>query len=149
MYQKKLIGLTLAALLACPALSSADALEDAVDYRSGVMEVMGWNLRQIGAILKGDQPMDPKVLARRAQDLNSAAHLDILAGFPEDSVSDESDAKDEIWLDWETFTEHLDNVRRHAKALAEAARKNDPQATSAAFNELRKACKACHQDFRK
>ena len=149
MHQKKIIGLTLAALLACPALSGADALEDAVDYRSGVMEVMGWNLRQIGAMLKGKQPMDPKVLARRARDLNSAAHLDILAGFPDDSVSDESDAKDEIWLDWETFTSRLETMRKRAAALAETARESDQKATAAAFKDLAKACKACHHDFRK
>jgi len=145
------------ALLLCLALAtpwtaqggSESAVEQAIEYREGLMEVLGWNMKRMGAMLKGRQPWDGALFARRARDLDAAARLDLLAGFPEDSVSDESDAKDEIWLDWETFSGHLETLRRRTAALSAAATGGDREAAARAFAEVGKACKQCHKAFRK
>jgi cytochrome c556 len=129
--------------------ASAGDTEQAIEYRSGLMEVLGWNMKQMGAMLKGKIPFEQATFARRARDLNAAAHLDLLAGFPEDSVDDDSDAKDEIWLDWENFTAKLDTMRGRSETLARAAASGETAAIKPAFSELGKACKSCHKAFRK
>ncbi len=144
-----MIGFSAALLLGSVTASAEDAVEQAIDYRSGLMEVMGWNLKQMGAMLKGKKPFDQATFARRARDLNAASHLDILAGFPEDSVDDDSDAKDEIWLDWENFTAKLDSMRDKSEALAQAAASGEVEAVRSSFSELAKACKGCHKAFRR
>lgn len=147
---KNLAMTTLCATLALGSFQAqAGSTEQAIEYRSGLMEVMGWNMKQMGAMLKGKKDFDQATFARRARDLNAAAHLDVLAGFPEDSVDDESDAKDEIWLDWENFTAKLDAMRNKSEALAQAAASGETGAIKPAFSELGKACKSCHKAFRK
>ncbi len=142
--------LTLGAALPTAATAGeADRVEQAIEYREGVMEVLGWNMKRMSAMLKGAEPWDGATFARRARDLNAAAHLDLLAGFPEDSVSDESDARDEIWLDWEKFTAGLDRLRERSARLAEVATGNDRQAMARALGEVGKSCKGCHKAFRK
>ena len=42
----------LCASLAAPSLAGDDSLQDAIDYRSGVMNVFSWNLGPMGAMLK-------------------------------------------------------------------------------------------------
>ena len=147
--KKSLAILGLCAALSVPAALADSVEEQAADYRAGLMEVMGWNLKQMGAMLKGKVPMDATVFSRRARDLNAAAHMDILAGFPEDSVTEDSDAKDEIWLDWENFTAKLDAMREKSEALAQASTGDSQAAIKEAFGALAKACKSCHKAFRK
>lgn len=141
--------LTIALVLPIYAQAHDDATDRAVEYRQGLMEVLGWNMKAMAAMLKGKQPFDQATFARRARDLNAAAHLDMLAGFPEDSVSDESDAKDEIWLDWENFTAKLDALRTKSEALAAAAAKGEKGALGGALSDVGKACKSCHKAYRR
>lgn len=128
---------------------SDSAVEQAVDYRQGLMQVMGWNMKRMGAMLKGKDVYDRGIFARRARDLNATAHLDVPAGFPDDSVNDESDAKDEIWLDWEEFVSKLDDMRNKASRLAKVATSDNRKAIKDAYADLGKSCKSCHKAFRK
>ncbi len=124
--------------------------EQAIEYRSGLMEVMGWNMKRMGAVIKGKARYDQAAFARNARDLNAAAHLDMLAGFPEDSDdSDETEAKSEIWLDWENFTAKLDKLRKETDALARVSSGGDLNAIKARFANVGKACKGCHKEYRK
>ena len=144
-----LMGVSATLLLGSATAYAEDSVEQAIDYRSALMEVMVWNMKQMGAMLKGKKPFEQATFARRARDLKATSHLDILAGFPEDSVDDESDARDEIWLDWENFTTKLDNMRNKSEALARAAASGETEAVRSSFSELGKACKSCHKAFRK
>lgn len=145
-----LAGISLLISTAAVAQENGDGtIERAVEYRQSLMTVLGWNMKSMGAMLKGKQPYEPALFTRRARDLNAAAHLDLSAGFPEDSVNDESDAKDEIWLDWEKFLSKLDAMREKSDALARIADSNDMNAVRKAYSELGKSCKSCHKAFRK
>ena len=157
MPQKRLATHLLSALLgaglAVPSLASDDSLQDAIDYRSGVMNVFSWNLGPMGAMLKDKIPYDQPVFARHAQDLASAAALDVLAGFPDDSVSDDSAAMSEIWLDWDDFAAKYDDLKQESAKqesakLAEVAAGGDKAAIGAQFDATRKTCKACHKQYK-
>lgn len=143
-----LLAMLLPPIAAAQEDSGEDQIERAVEYRSGIMNVIGWNMKQMGEVIKGEKTYDKQAFAHWARELDSAAHLDVLAGFPDDSVSDESDAKDEIWLDWEKFTGKLDTMRKEAKTLAGVAENGDFAAIKTQFSTLGKACKGCHKAFR-
>ena len=136
------------ALSAAVPAANAGALEDAVEYRQAVMNVFSWNLGHMGAMVKGEVPFDKAAFARYAGDLSNAASLHVLDGFPDDSVSDDSDAKDEIWLDWEDFEAKYGKMREATAALDKAANGGDEAAMKAAFKETGGSCKGCHKAYK-
>lgn len=138
--------LTAAAL---PASLSAAMPEDAVDYRQGVMEVFSWNLTRMGAMVKGEVPFDAAAFKGYASDLATASSLNVLPGFPDDSVSDESDAKDEIWLNWADFEAKYQALKEAAAKLSQVAAGGDEKAMREQFKEAAGACKACHKEYKK
>ena len=86
---------------------------------------------------------------RDAAEVKQAAHMNLLAGFPEDSDdSDETDAKPDIWMDWEDFQAKFKDLQQAADQLAITAAKGDKEATSKQFGETGKTCKACHKAYK-
>jgi cytochrome c556 len=126
----------------------AGDLERTLEYRQSVMNVLSWNMKAMGAMMKGKKPYDAKAFARHANDLASAASLDLLAGFPEDSDKGETDALPDIWLDFEGFTQKLEDLRTASRSLSEAAASGDKAAMGAALGKTGKTCKGCHERFK-
>jgi cytochrome c556 len=127
---------------------AGDPVEKAVDYRQGVMNVYAWNVTSMGDMVKGKVPFDAAAFARHAKDLAAAAELELMAGFPEDSINDDSDASDTIWLDWEKFQEKHGVLREQSAKLAEVAAGGDEDAMKTQFGKTAKTCKGCHDDFK-
>ncbi len=146
---RTLSALLLLGALAQPALAAESAKERAIEYRQGLMEVLGWNLKAMAEVVKGEAPYDKAAFARHARDLASAAQLDLLKGFPEDSVSDESDAKDEIWLQWQAFSDRFRTLQEESGKLAALSASGDLEKIRPQFQETAAACKGCHQEFKK
>ena len=145
---KSQILFALCALSASVPAANAGELEDVVEYRQAAMNVLSWNLGHMAAMVKGEVPFDKAAFSQYAQDLSTAASLRILDGFPEDSVSDDSDAKDEIWLDWDDFEAKFGKMREASTALNKAAEGGDEAAMTAAFKETGASCKACHKAYK-
>ncbi|MGD2118089.1 MAG: cytochrome c [Chromatiales bacterium] len=133
--------------LAAPVVSAGE-VERAVEYRQGLMNVIGWNVKSMGAMMKGETPYDQAAFARHAADVAKAAQLDLLAGFPEDSVNDESDALSEIWFDFDDFSQKFHDFQKAADSLDKAAASGDKAATQAAFKDLGESCKSCHKKYK-
>jgi cytochrome c556 len=68
--------------------------------------------------------------------------------FPENSNRSPSEAKDEIWLQWDDFVGAIRSFDDAAQTLIEATPTEDPRAIRGAFKEMTKSCKSCHQQFR-
>jgi len=68
--------------------------------------------------------------------------------FPENTNQSPSEAKDEIWLQWDDFVGAIESFDQAAQALIDAAATKDPRAMGSAFKEMTKSCKSCHQQFR-
>ena len=128
--------------------SRADAVEAAIDYRSSVMTVFRWNLKPMGSMAKGEQPYDQAVFAAHARDLAAASSLNVLAGFPEDSDLGETDAKAEVWMNWEDFEAKYRDFKTEAAKLAEVASDGDRDRVMAQFKVTADACKACHKQYK-
>jgi cytochrome c556 len=139
---------TLVALSLAVGAAQASKLDDAVYYREGVMNVFSWNAGQMAAMVKGEVPFDRTAFQGFAADLASAAALNILPGFPEGSTSDDSDARDEIWLNWSDFESKLQKLRTESAKLVKVAEDGDEAAIKAQLDATRRTCKSCHDDYK-
>ena len=141
-------AVALVALSLAVGISHASKIDDAVYYREGVMNVFAWNTDQMAAMVKGEVPFDRAAFQGLAADLASAAALNLLPGFPDGSTSDDSDARDEIWLNWPDFESKLQTLRTESAKLAKVAEDGDEAAIKAQLDATRRACKSCHDDYK-
>lgn len=140
--------LVLALVATTAGAHQAAKVEDAVDYRQGVMDIFAWNAGQMAAMAKGDLPFDLAAFQGYAADLAAAASLNLLPGFPEGSTTEESGARDEIWLNWSDFESKLQDLRAESARLVEVVKGGDESATKAQLDATRRTCKACHDDYK-
>jgi len=143
--------LALATLLAAGAVRAAEgegAHNRAIEYRESIMTILAWNMKPMGAMVKGEAPFDAAKFQAQAKDLAAVAQLDLLAGFPEGSDQGETDAKPEIWMKWDDFKGKLEALRSASKNLAEASVGGDLEKIKPAFGELGKSCKGCHEAYK-
>ena len=71
-----------------------------------------------------------------------------MAGFPEDSTGDDSDALEDIWLDFEKFQQKMADFKKAAEGLNKAAQSSYRDAVGKAMGALGKSCKGCHKAFK-
>lgn len=148
-FKKHMAKLTLSLLLTLsPYLAGADEIEKAVEYRQGVMNVFSWNMKAMSAMMKGKIAFDQTLFARHAKDLAAASTLNLMAGFPEDSESQESDALPEIWMEFDDFKTKYGHLGEVAEKLSSMAATGDKAALGAALEQTGKACKACHKKYK-
>lgn len=68
--------------------------------------------------------------------------------LPENSKQPPSEAKDEIWLQWDDFVSAIQSFDSATHALIDTAAAEDPRTMGPAFKEMTKSYKSCHQQFR-
>jgi len=68
--------------------------------------------------------------------------------FPKNSNQSPSEAKEQIWLQWDDFVGAIQVFENASKALIDDARGEDPRAIGQAFKGMTKSCKSCHRQFR-
>jgi len=155
MNKKSLGRILVGGILGVSLLTMANAAgpkpEEVVDYRQSVYTVIGWNFKPIGAMVKGEIPFDAAAVARHAQyvELMSQAALE---GFPKGSGPEavkDTEAKAEIWTNWDKFETAMKNFQQEAAKLTEVAKGGDEAAIKAQFGKTAETCKACHKEFRK
>ena len=95
------------------------------------------------ALSRGDTAM---VMAEAEFLVSWASEMD--SYFPENSNQSPSEAKDEIWLQWDDFVGAILSFENASTALIDAAVTEDPRAMDSAFSDMTKSCKSCHQQFR-
>ena len=124
------------------------SFEKEIEYRQGVMNILSWNTKNISGMLKDKMPYDAEKVKTHAKDIASVSTLDILAGFPEDSESENSDALADIWMEFENFEKKLADFRKAASGINEAAQSGDKTAVANAMKELGQSCKGCHKKYK-
>ncbi len=127
---------------------SAGEFEKETEYRQGVMNILSWNSKAIGAMLKGDTEYDADSIKTHAADIKSTASLNIIAGFPEDSESEDSAALADIWMDFDDFKQKLSDFQLAAGVLDQAAQSADKAKVAAAMKDLGASCKGCHKKYK-
>ena len=141
----RLIGVC--ALLSVP--SALVAHEDAtgvVKERMDLMETQKDAMKVLGAMAKGQTPFDAAKAGAAALEIEvTAAKIPEL--FPEGTVGEPSEAKPEIWTQWDEFTADAEQLEKAAAALKVALDGESPE-WKAKFKGVIDSCKACHKTFR-
>ena len=146
------LALTGAALLGCaialPAAAQFAKPEDAIKYRKAGMTVMAAHFGRVAAMANGRIPFDAKVAADNA---DVAAYMSKLpfAGFVEGTDKGETKAEPKIWAEKDKFNTAATTMQEAMVKLNTAAKGGNIDAIKAAAGETGKACKACHDNYRK
>ena len=125
------------------------AHEDAagvVKERMDLMEEQKEAMKVIGPMAKGQIPLDAKKAAEAAHVIEVTAKK-IPDLFPEGTGGAPSEAKPEVWTQWDKFTKDAEALGFAAKDLVAALEAEAPD-WKAKFKGVIDACKTCHKTFR-
>ena len=125
------------------------AHEDAtgvVKERMDLMETQKEAMKVIGAMAKGKVPFEAKAAAEAAQEIEVTAKK-IPELFPEGTGGHPSEAKPEVWTQWDKFKGDAEALDAAAQDLLAALEVSAPD-WKAKFKGVIDACKTCHKTFR-
>ncbi|NHB77906.1 c-type cytochrome [Rhodobacter calidifons] len=133
-----------AILIAGAAFAEGERTDPNAIARSTLMKTVGMNTGILGNMASGKDPYDAtKAEAAKAALIEAAARIEEI--FAEQGGADPaSEAKAEIWANWDEFL-----VK--AKAMGDAAGAMDiasAETIGAGMGALGGACKDCHSEFR-
>ncbi|WP_417670022.1 c-type cytochrome [Roseibium sp.] len=117
-----------------------------VKERMDAMGDLAKTMKQVGGMLRGKVPYDPTEIAQAAERLKQHGGSEMTKLFPDGSLEAPSEAKPEIWANWQKFEAFANDLSEKAGALKAASM--DQSAVPAAFGAVGKTCKACHEEFR-
>ena len=128
------------------ALSAQSEPEDLIKYRQNHMRAQAGHLGAMVQIINGGA-------ALRSQLPVHARNLHTLTGslvnvFPEDSDFGETRAKEEIWEDFDAFSEAARRVRTAAEELEMVAESSNLEELQEKLGAVADACKSCHKKYR-
>ena len=146
------ILLTAAALVgmatALPSAAQFAKPEDAIKYRKAAFTVMAAHFGRVAAMANGKAPFDAKAAADNAEIATTMSKLPF-AGFVDGSDKGETKAKPEIWAEMDKFRAGATKMQDAMVAFNTAAKGGNLHAIKAATGEVGKACKGCHDTYRK
>ena len=134
-------------VLAAAPVQAQQKPDDVIKYRKGIYQVINWNIRPLGLMVKGAQPYDPALFTKNAVVVDQMARM-----LPESYVagSDVGDtrAKPEIWKEPEKFKQAMDRLHAETAKLAEVSKTGNLDQVRTQFGAVTKACGGCHDVFR-
>ena len=148
---KSVASLVLAAAaitLTAPAQAQFAKPEDAIKYRKAAFTVMAAHFGRVAAMANGKAPFDAKAAADNAEIATTMSKLPF-AGFVDGSDKGETKAKPEIWAEMDKFRAGATKMQDAMVAFNTAAKGGNLDAIKAATGEVGKACKGCHDTYRK
>ncbi|THF62069.1 c-type cytochrome [Pseudothauera rhizosphaerae] len=127
--------------------------EDAIKFRQAGYAFMAWNMGKIKAqVVDGAVPYNKDQVAAAASVIAAVANSGMGALYPAGSDKGsgfhETKVKGEFFTDGEGVAKVAVSFNKAANDLAAAAATGDQGAIKAAFGEVGKACKACHDSYR-
>lgn len=144
--------LTGAALLgsavALPAAAQFAKPEDAIKYRKAALTVMATHFGRVAAMANGRIPFDAKAAADNAEIATMVSKLPF-AGFVDGSDKGDTKAEPKIWAEKDKFNAAATTMQEAMAKLNAAAKGGNLDAIKAAVADTGKACKACHDSYRK
>jgi cytochrome c556 len=133
---------------ALPAAAQFAKPEDAIKYRKAAFTVMGAHFGRVAAMANGRVPFDAKVAADNAEIATMISRLPY-AGFIDGTDKGDTKAKPEIWTERDKFNAAANTMQEEMVKLNAAAKTGNLDAIKAASGNVGKACKGCHDTYRK
>jgi cytochrome c556 len=126
----------------------ANEIDDAIEYREAIMGILKWNVKRMGAMVKGQVPFEAKAFAKRAENLAALSQMP-LEGFIPGSDKGDTAAKSEIWKEWDKFKAKMEKFQTESAKLAEVAKTaTHLREVAPQFVNTVKQCKACHKRYK-
>lgn len=124
--------------------------EDQIKYRKAGYSYMSWNMGKIKANLEGEFNKDQVVAAANAINAIANSGMGALYGPGTDkSIGDQKTrVKPELFQNMPEVGKLAGEFNAATGKLATAAASGDKAAVQAAFGDVGKSCKACHDKFR-
>jgi cytochrome c556 len=123
--------------------------EDLVKQRKAALTMVAKYFGPIGAMVQGKAPYDARIVAR------NAGYLETLSAMPWDGFDastesfKETRAKPELYKEKAKFDQMATDMQGALAKLNAAAKGTDQNAVKAAFGDVGKSCKSCHDAYRK
>ncbi|MCW5576887.1 MAG: cytochrome c [Burkholderiales bacterium] len=136
-------------LLASGAASAQAKPEDVIKFRQGSFQVVGWHMRTLGGMAKGQIPYDQAEFTRNAEIVAMMSTVVPHAFAPGSDKGAQTRARPEIWSDAAGFKKVMDNFQAEATKLAQVAKTAGAvDQIRGQFGALAKSCGACHDNYR-
>ena len=130
--------------------SSEKQAATAVTFRKSLLQLVRSNMGPLGAMAKGNIPMDADVIATNSQ------RIEFLADMMHDyftldttAYSVETDAKDTVWSDHVEFTSKVNDMVTAAADLQALVANDQEGDFKKGIGALGATCKACHDEYKK
>jgi cytochrome c556 len=133
---------------ALPAAAQFAKPEDAIKYRKAAFTVMGAHFGRVAAMANGKVPFDAKAAAANAEIATMVSKLPY-AGFIDGTDKGDTRAMPEIWTERDKFNAAANTMQEEMVKLNAAAKTGNLDAIKAASGNVGKACKGCHDTYRK
>jgi cytochrome c556 len=133
---------------ALPAAAQFAKPEDAIKYRKSAFTVMATHFGRVAAMANGKIPFDAKSAADNAEIATMMSKLPY-AGFIDGTDKGDTKAEPKIWAEMDKFKAAASKMQEEMVKFNVAAKGGDIDAIKAAAGDTGKACKACHDNYRK
>ena len=137
-------------IVACAGIkdtSANDSYDDIIKYRQQVMIANAAHITAIFSVINGKTDFVEQIAAHAASISQSAKYL--LETYPSGSDVGRTDAKLEIWENWDKFVTSAELLEQTASELAATVNSGDMQIMKRQAEAIGKACSGCHSSFRK
>lgn len=122
--------------------------EDVIKFRKGAYQVVGWHMRPLGAMVKGQMPYDQAAFVKNAEVIAMMSHV-VPEAFVAGSDKGDTRAKPEIWSDAAGFKKVVDGFQAESAKMVQVAKTaTSVDQVRGQFSALSKACAACHDNYR-
>ena len=129
-------------------LSAQSSEENLVAYRQRLMTAHGASMGSIGDVLKFKLDYGSKHIAIHAKNISEYAKL-IPDAFKTEITAGATDAKPEIWKNWDEFTAKAKTLETEAAKLATVAASGEMSAMMPQVKATGDSCRGCHDVYRK
>ena len=145
--RRTILTAAVAAVLMAGTVNAHDGATGVVAQRMDAMKAFGGAMKTLKAYVTGEKPFDAKGAAAAFDVIakGSGHHLTMM--FPKGSYQFPSEVLPAVWEDWARFEKMADAM---GKAAEDGTKPGlSPNTAAAAFRNVAKTCKGCHEDFRR
>ncbi|GHF02791.1 c-type cytochrome [Thalassotalea profundi] len=153
---KKITTLVLACSLAVSSSAMADVAKSekqakrSVELRQAIFSLLGSNMGTLGAMAKGQIPVDAAVVEKNATRINQLSlMIDDYTRVDTSGFDVKTEALDKVWTERSNFEKHIADFTTASIALQKAAATGDEGTIKKAIGGVGKTCGGCHDIFKK
>jgi cytochrome c556 len=145
--QRNLLFALVCLVIPCT-VAQAQNDEAFIQYRQKVMLSQSASMGAIGDIMKNKLPYSDHILTH-ALDMQRMSKL-MSEAFKKEITAGKTDAKPELWKEWDKFTAAVQAFEQESSRLAEvAAQSSNMEVIGAQVKKVGDACSSCHKPYRK